>query len=273
MKVAFWENIREDCRRMDNMAAISIMLSISYHKKIFLLDNGQDSESFERVFQGIRRFYYVKEDSNYIVHQHGMDQILNNLHSTATLGPLLRKSAVEVIQDYLYYVPQSKVINHLAYEYQLYQDLTTILGCYERMSDLIVVRTRNGNNLSTRQVLYEADLVMVELSQDYDMLDEFFDNYSSIRQKAIFVFSQYKTNSISIYSIMSKYHIKKEQIIVLTEHIPLNSACVSGNLVSYLKIYHNCEKESEHYRCIRELKRAARMILSSERSGLLETIT
>ena len=273
MKVAFWENLRRSGRETDDMAAISIMLSINYHKKVILLDNGQESDSLERVFRGIHRFYYVKEDSNYIVHRHGMDQILNNLHITSDLQPLLAHSAVEVIQDYLYYVPQSKVINHLAYEYELYHELTKIIRTYENISDFIMIRARNGNNLSTKQVLDEADLVMVELSQDFDELDEFFDNYSSIRHKAIFVFSQYKLNSISIYQIMNKYHIKKEQIIVITEHIPMSAACIGGNLVSYLKGNNNCSKGSEHYRCVRELRRAARMILRQEGSDLFETIT
>lgn len=273
MKVAFWENLRRGARETDDMAAISIMLSIHYHKKVILLDNGQESDSLERVFRGIHRFYYVKEDSNYIVHRHGMDQILNNLHITSDIQPLLAHSAVEVIQDYLYYVPESKVINHLAYDYELYHELTKIIRTYENISDFIMVRARNGNHLSTKHVLDEADLVMVELSQDFDELDEFFDNYSSIRHKAIFVFSQYKLNSISIYQIMNKYRIKKEQIVVITEHLPMSAACIGGNLVSYLKGNNNCSKGSEHYRCVRELRRAARMILRQERGDLLETIS
>lgn len=266
MQIAFWENMKREGRPPDYMAAISIMLSINHYKKVILLDNGQESDSLERIFRGIYRFYYVKEDSNYIVHRNGMDQILDNLHMTPDIEPLLAQSAVEVIQDYLYYVPQSKVMNHLAYEYQLYQELTTIIKSYENISDFIMVRARNGNNLSTKQVLDEADLVMVELSQDYNVLDAFFDNYSSIRQKAFFVFSQYKRNSISIHHIMDKYHLNKDQVIVLTEHAPLNAACIAGNLVSYLKGNNNCKKESEHYRCVRELRRAAKMILCSEGS-------
>lgn len=273
MKVAFWESMRRESRRTDNMAAISIMLSILYRKKVILLDNGQESDSFERVFRGIQRFYYVREDSNYIVHIHGMDQILNNLHITTELEPLLTRSAVEVIQDYLYYVPQSKVINHLAYEYQLYQELPTIMRLYESISNLIMIRTRNGNNLSTKQVLDEADLVMVELAQNYDVLDEFFDNYSSLCQKAIYVFNQYTNHSINIQNIMMKYHIKKEQIVILTEHQPMNAASISGNLVSFLKGNCYCKKESEHYHCVRQLRRASKMILNYERRALIETVT
>lgn len=273
MKVAFWENIRPEIRSMDHLAAISIMLSIFYRKKVFLLDNGQDSNSFERVFQGVQRFYYVKEDANYIVHRNGMDSILENLHNTVAIETLLQRSAVELIQDYLYYVPQSKVINHLAYEYQLNQELSTILKIYEKISDLTLIRARNGNNLSTKQVLDEADLVLVELTQDYHVLDEFFDNYSSICHKAIFVFSHYKRNSISIYHIMNKYHLKKEQIVVLTEYHPLNAASVTGNLAAFIKENYNCRKESNHYRCMRELRRAAKMILQYERGELFEKVT
>ena len=250
------------------MAAISIMLSLNYHKKVILMENGQESDSLERVFRGIRRFYYVKEDQNYYVHRHGMDQILDQMYTTTQREPLLSKSAVEVIQDYLYYVPQSKVLNHLAYEYQLYQDFTTIVGLYEKLSDLVMIRTKSGNNLTTKQVLDTADLILVELNQDMNVLDEFFDNYSSIRQKAIFVFSQYKKSSTSIYKIMEKYHLRKEQVIVLSEHQPMSAAYIAGNLVHYLKGYNNCRKECEHYRNVRELRRAASIIVHNERSGL-----
>lgn len=265
MKVAFWENLRPEIRRIDHLVGISIMLSICYHKRVFLLDNGQDSDSLERVFQGIQRFYYVKEDSNYIVHRHGMDQILDNLHNTTEMELLLKKSAVEVIQDYFYYVPQSKVVNHLAYEYHLNQELTTILETYEKMADLTIIRARNGNNLSTKHILYEADLVLVELSQNYDVLDEFFENYISICHKAVFVFNHYKVSSIPISHIMNKYHLKKEQIIIITDYSPLNTAYISGNLTGFLKMNYNCCKENRHYRCMRELRRAAKIILQGER--------
>ena len=273
MKVAFWENVRQEGSKLNCMAAISIMLSINYCKRVILLDNSQESDSLESVFRGIRRFYYVREDSNYIHHQHGMDQILKSLHTTANLHMTLKHSAVEVIQNYLYYVPQSKVINHLAYEYELYQELTNIIEHYENLSDFIFIRAKNGNNLSTKNVLNEADLVMVELTQDFDVLDEFFDNYSSICHKAIFVFSQYKSNSISIYHIMHKYHLQKEQVIVLSEHLPLYSACIFGNLVSYVKSNNNCGRDNENYRCVRELRRAARIILGQERGGVVEAAT
>ena len=72
---------------------------------------------------------------------------------------------------------------------------------------------------------------------------------------------------------MNKYHIKKEQVIVLTEHQQMNAACFAGNIVSYLKCNNNCSKENENYRCVRELRRAAKLILRSERGGLLEPVT
>ena len=272
MKVAFWESLRKESKEISSMAAISITLALNYYKRVVLLDNGQENDSFERIFRGIQRFYYVKDDLNYLYHRNGMDYILNDIHKTNDPEPLLRHSAVEVIKEYLYYVPQSKVINHLAYEYALNEELIPIIRRYERLSDYTMIRARNGNNLSTKQVLDIADIVMVELSQNYDLLDEFFDNYSSIRHKAIFIFNQYKTKSISIYHIMNKYRIKKDQVIVISEHQPMKAACLGGNLLNYIKTNNDCNKGSENYRCVRELKRAAKIIVREEREKWSEAI-
>lgn len=273
MKIAFWENMYDTGNEIDDMVAIASMMVIKHHKKVILLDNGQKSDSLERTFRGIQRFYYVKEDSNYMIRQHGMDQILNRMHMTSDLRPLLMNSAVEVIQDHLYYVPQSKVINRLAYDYELNHEMSRIIHTYEELSDYIMIRTRSGNHLSTKHILEDADLVLVELSQDPRVLQQFFDHYASIRHKALFVFRQYKTTSLSIYKIMNQYHLKKEQIIVITEHSPLLAASLGGYLVSYIKGYYRCTRESEHYRCMRELQRATKLILRCERGDLFAPTT
>lgn len=266
MKVAFWESVRHECKQMSSMAAISIMLSINFGKRVVLLDNGQDSNSLERIFTGIQRFYYVKEDSNYVLRHVGMDNILQNISDKSNLQPLLEQSAVEVIKDYLYYVPQSKVVNRFAYEYVLSYELNKIIESYDQLVDYTIIRARGGNNMSTKQVIDMADMVMVELSQNYGQLDEFFDHYASIRKHAIYVFNDYKANSISIYQIMERYRIKKEQVIVISEHMPLKAACLGGGLVDYIRSNTNCSSESENYRCVRELKRAAKIIIRKERS-------
>lgn len=267
MKIAYWSNLRKEQRISSHIAAISVMLAMNYSKRVITMNNYCGPSPLEQAFRGIQRFYYVKEDSEYSVHRNGMDYILPNLYHEVEQAFLLSKNALEVIQDRLYYLPSSRVINNLAYEYQLNHEISFVTKELERQGDIIFIDTMRQNNLSTKTILQEADLVIVELNQQPYILEEFFENYSSLRSKAIFLFNHYHSKAIPIRAIMDYYHLPKEKVIVLTEHFELEQAYLEGMLVGFLKRNHKCTKESKHYRCIRELKRAAYLIVQTSKEA------
>ena len=49
------------------------------------------------------------------------------------------------------------------------------------------IDTERNENLSSNAILTEADLVVVNLVQDKVALREFFDNYSSIQEKSVYL--------------------------------------------------------------------------------------
>ena len=127
MKIAYWNMLNSEEKQTDHYAAIGIMLALAYKKKTVLMENDYDSESLEWIFKGIKRFYYVKEDTNYFLHRNGFDKLITEMHGKSPSSQVLESSTVELINDYLYYIPQSKVINHLAYEYEMYHQMQDII--------------------------------------------------------------------------------------------------------------------------------------------------
>ena len=267
MKIAYWNMLNSEEKQTDHYAAIGIMLALAYKKKTVLMENDYDSESLEWIFKGIKRFYYVKEDTNYFLHRNGFDKLITEMHGKSPSSQVLESSTVELINDYLYYIPQSKVINHLAYEYEMYHQMQDIIQSYEYVTDYIMIKAQGRNcNLNTKHILEDADLVVVELTQNQELMEAFFDNYSSLRQKAIFVFSDYRREKIPISYIMKKYHLKKERVAIITRYMPLYEAYLKGELIPFLRDSYNCSIQSEHLKCMKELQRIGRLIIRAERT-------
>ena len=52
---------------------------------------------------------------------------------------------------------------------------------YKRqVSEYIFIDTESNQNLSTKQILFDADIVVVNLTQNPDNIRDFFENYTSV---------------------------------------------------------------------------------------------
>lgn len=54
------------------------------------------------------------------------------------------------------------------------------------------IDTESNQNLSTKQILYDADIVVVNLSQNSKNIYDFFENYTSLREKAVYIVGKYQ---------------------------------------------------------------------------------
>lgn len=246
------------------MAAISTMLSLIYPAKTVILENHYHHNSLYSGFYGMERRKYCNTKEDYFFHPKGMDAVFRDTKDQITWEEKILSSLTEVIQNRLYYMPQGRLLNHLAYEYTFHSEIQMLIQRLNQYADYVFIDTMNGNNLSTKLILEQADLVVVQLEQEFHILEEFFENYSALRNKAVFLINNYKPNSIySVKYMLKRYHISKSSIIPISFNMQLSESYLQGLLISFLSSNLRINADNENYRIICELKRAVQIIVKN----------
>jgi hypothetical protein len=169
---------------------------------------------------------------------------------------------MEILNSSLYYIPPRNITNTRTFDFDLYDKIESILEVFETFADIIYIDTSNGNNLSSKIILDEADLVVVNLAQDDSMIQHFFDNYSSILHKCVFIISSYRKKSkLNINKISKTHLIDKSNIAIIPYNVEYREAVSHGNIVEFLMRNFSCKRSHPNYIFIKEVKRAVEMIM------------
>lgn len=261
MEVAFWSNIGGKNGVTSNLASVSIMLALEQRCKSILFENHCHMINLERVLIRKKSTDLLKEEENYFYNHLGMDSLIKKIHSNLYSKELLLKSSLNFLDHGIYYIPQSKLMNKELFEYELNQVIHPFLEQVKEISPVTFIDTAGCSNLSTKVILSKADLVVVNLSQDPQIIDHFFENYSSLTSKVVYLLGSYNRNSkFNLSNIRRKYHIKKEQIAVIPYNVAFRDSLIEGDTISFLLRNQKCKRDDENYYFIKELKNASNMI-------------
>jgi hypothetical protein len=132
----------------------------------------------------------------------------------------------------------------------------------EEYADICFIDTASRQNLSTKTILEEADLIVVNLCQNPSILEDFFLNYSSLISKAVFIISNYECHTNLGYKRISyMYDVPLENIAIIPRNELFENALANGNVVEFISRNYYCAKESYNYNFIQAIKKAAYIII------------
>lgn len=177
-------------------------------------------------------------------------------------GGVLKHYVTEVIGEHLYYIPQSKVIHSEIFDYEFNECLHPLLKMAEEFADICFIDTASHQNLSTKSILQEADLIVVNLCQNKDILEDFFLNYSSIISKCIFIIGNYTANYLyHIRNIASMYSLMPDDLTTIACNEAYFEAFSHGAVVEFISRNYYAEKDSPNYVFIQSVKKTAYLII------------
>lgn len=260
MQIACWSNIRGKSATTSNLAVISTIFAMEYKERNILIENHINMNSLENAFSGWKKHLFVKETNLYYQYT-GLDYLIKQLHSDIQSEIIVQDVLKEILSETLYYIPQTFVHNKEVFEYELNSIITALLNLLQKSADNIWIDTAEYNNLSTKIILDQSDLVIVNLCQDPYCITDFFQNYISLCKKAIFFIGNYNGKSkYNLKNILRQYQIPKNKIGVIPYHIELRDALLSGNLLSFLSRNYECKRKDSNYKLIRELKKTTAIV-------------
>jgi hypothetical protein len=262
VKIAFWSNVNERCGVTANMAAISVASVMRFPYTILALENRLCRINLGRAFLGTSSVEMLREGGTNYYDGGGIEGLLRRIYRgdyRSNILPFYRK---EIIPEHLYYIPQSRVIHGEIFDYELNHDINTLFQLIEECSDICVIDTACRSNLSSKTILEEADLIVVNLCQNSMYLEDFFLNYSSLITKAVFLIGNYNLHSnISCRKISMIYDIPMENITVIPYNELFRNAFLNGYVVEFITSNYKSDKNNPNYLFIQSVKKAAYMII------------
>lgn len=262
MKIAFWSNADQKCGVSSNLAAISVASVIRFPYTITVFENHLSHNNLGRAFLGRPNVDMLHEVGTNYYEGGGIEGILRKIYRGNYHKDILSSHIKEIIHQHLYYIPQSRVIHSEIFDYELNRSISPLFHLMEDYTDICYIDTASHNNLSSKTILEEADLIVVNLCQNLLVLEDFFLKYSSLISKAIFLVGNYSIHSILTSKSISKhYKIPWENIAVIPTNETFQNACYSGSLVEFIVTNYSCDKENSNYLFIQGVKKATNMIM------------
>jgi len=270
LKIAFWSSAKEKIGVTSNLACISVASVLEYSFRVILFENHCQKNRLENILRYHNTNYCLREDHNYKIGEVVLGQVIEEAYNvyqeasqvTTEISNVIRKASMEILDSSLYYIPPANITNTRTFDFDLYDKVESILDVFETFADIIYIDTSNGNNLSSKIILDEVDLVVVNLAQNNSMIQHFFDNYSSILHKCVFIISSYRKKSkLNINKIFKTHLIDKSNIAIIPYNFEYQEAVSHGNIVEFLMRNFSCKRSHPNYIFIKEVKKAVEMIM------------
>ncbi len=244
MVLAFWSNYPGRSGVTTNLSSLGVIKSYwDEDSKVLLMENHRNVVELGHIFSPNHN-YETGRDSLY--EKNGWSDFLNRGSS-----PYLY--SFQLISNKLFYMPMGNHNPDLV-ELQLLESAEHLLELFSHYFSDIWIDLSATNRVSTRKILDLADCVVVNLSQNLQQIDDFFRNYSNVKNKAFYILGNYEKDScITEEWLRNQFRIPEEQMGVICHNRALADACGKGRLLPFLYEGYAKEKKNEHYESFLEL--------------------
>ena len=218
MKVAFWNGISKTDSIANYVAAIGMTLAVECNCNVILGSNyisnrmPQDCFSGKMLEEGIAHMPYC--------FLYGSPEYYGKLWRMKRFrqGNILQ---MPIKRMTIVYPPD--VAEYSMFYYKMPRNGFYLLD----MARCSIAESRN--------VLDEAELVVVFLMQDEIEIQNFFERFSSLIPKAIFIIVDYQRNSVySFQRLKEKYGINRENMEFIPKNKNFYAACEEGNISHFM---------------------------------------
>lgn len=265
MKVAFWSNVRGKSCVTSNLACISVLSALAApgEGRTILLENHQNILNLGSVLFDQSSGQEVREKGRYEV-ACGFSRLLCLMQQNKEVpDDAIYHYTREFLGNRLLYLPLEGIRNSDVFEYQLERECIRTMMYLEQKINLVMMDISAAPTPSSRKILQESDLVVVNLTQNRQMMTHFFQNYSEIQKKAFYLISNYEEDSdLSKAAVVSRYQIPGNQIGTIPHSRYFADAVSEGKLIPFLLKNYDCVPDDPNYGFIRAARESAHLFLS-----------
>ncbi len=262
LKIAFWSNDNEKCQVSANLAAICVATVIRYPYTVMAIENSLCSNNLGKAFLGRSNLNLFCDSGTNYYDGGGLEGLIRKIYRGDFTRSMMQQFCKEIIAKHLYYLPQSRVIHNEIFDYEFDHCMEQLLEVLNDFSDATFFNTASNLHLSTKTILDNSDLIVVNLCQKQSILEDFFLNYSSLLPKSILLLSNYDNHTkLHARYLISKYGINPENIVVLPRNEAYETAYSNGDVVEFISRNYNGSKENPNYIFMNSVKKSTSIIV------------
>lgn len=257
MLVTFWSNFHQS-GTTSNVAALSIMIALEYRLKVLVAHNQFERSGLETSF--FDRQYVKNELSQY--RDVGIDALSGFVRYSNADREGISTFTTTIIKNKLDLLMGTTFTNRELYVKELHEVIDSVLMAVKEAYDLVLFDAAGEDELKDK-IIRQSDLIVVNLTQNYNALEHFFEQYGKMPGEKLYLLSRYDKDSRLNKKTLQRRYGLKEKISVIPYNIEFSDACMEGRLVDYLMKNENVDSDDDNYSLIQELKNTVSNILEA----------
>lgn len=262
MNIAFWSE-DDGCGTTSGMAAIASVCSDAWNMRTILMQSRNQEGDLRRKLTGTPLTGMVREESSYYALD-GLDYLLWQEKNRRLNEDMVRESMVSVAKERMYYLPQGERKKPQVCNRDLGGAMRQVIRHAENMSDLTFVDCGSGEDDLARELLYQADVAVVNLPQERQCLDSYFQKSHVYQGKVIYLINRYRQESMyNRENINRIYRVEQETLGVIPDNPIFRHASDKGKVERFVRRHMQCGVLDSQYYFMQELMQSALLILKA----------
>ncbi len=255
MQVSFWSNSHQ-LGTTHNMAAAAVLAALEYRLRILMVQTHFDRSSLESAF--IERRYLRSELVDFS--DTGLDALSRFIRFNRVDKDVIAGYSTTILKNKLDLLFGTRNTNREIYVSNLKNVIGTILQAASAHYDLVLVDTAPGSNEISEKILEQSDLIIVNLSQNIHILEDFLDGSTQTRDKQMILLGKYDPNSRFNLKAIRKM-AGSIQVMAIPYDIGFADACAESRVVDFFLKNLNVDRDDPHYPFIQAVRETVGAIL------------
>lgn len=271
MKIAFWSNSPGKTGVTGNLSCISIVSAMYHTSEMVLFENHANINNLGSTFLNPNSYDRLQEKNSYFV-ENGLGRVLSycDMGDIVNAGMVYR-TCLSVFDQRVFYLPGGGMNRDLM-EYRLRKHAGDVMEMLERVYPTVCVDISSSSLESSRKILKEADLVVVNLCQNNQQLSHFFRNFSEIQKKAFYVIGNYDSRSeITKHDIVKRFGLPGFMVGTVPYNRRFADALTKGNVIPFLLKNDSCGKGNVNYEFMSAVKETVCLLERAKEDIRLKT--
>lgn len=238
------------------MLAIALMNEILFQRKSILLQTQYTLNRLELSLLKQEQRAQMEEVPR------GMNALIKSILAGTGTREMLMNCCVSLKNHKIDFLPGPYNKSREVYEEEMDATITEILYLAEQCCEYLYVDSGVSKNPNSMKVLEEADLIVMNLSQNKRILDDLL-NHSLLRNKNIcYLIGNYdpKSQYNKTYLFRNYKKLNKENTFFIPYNTEFRDAVSEATVTTFFLVNFYCEEEDENRFFIEEVKNAARKI-------------
>jgi cellulose biosynthesis protein BcsQ len=255
VQVSFWSNSHQLGTTL-NMTAIAVLAALENRLRIIVTHNHFDRSTLEAAF--IEKRYIRHELTD--LSDTGIDALSRFIRFNKVEKDEIAGFSTTILKNRLDLLFGTQNTNRELYVSNLNNAIRLILQSASKYYDLVLVDTAPGRNEISMKILEQSDLIVVNLSQNVHVLDNFLEDNFDFRDKMMVLLGKYDSNSrYNLRAIRKK--LGQMDVHAIPYDVGFADACADSRVVDFFMKNLAADNEDIHYPFVRGVRETVEAIL------------